>query len=160
MEEYGWQPSERQKVCSLHIKSFYNLSFVPLGIVTWILLSLQPLSVLCSDGFPSWHINGHGERCRKNFCLGYTRGAGRTCGEEVEMTWSSTNSLAPSVREMVPGARHDTLNNHWNGWNFRKIMGFRTFHSVILFDHQISLLVLLKRYLVFEAVTGGCVDEF
>ena len=88
---------------------------------------------------PSWHINGHGEWCRKGFCLGYTRGARRTCGEEIETTWSSTNSLAPSVREMVPGARHDTLNDHWNGWNFRKIMGFCMFHSVILFDHQISL---------------------
>ena len=79
----------------------------------------------------SWHINGHGQRCRKEFCLGYTRGAGRTCGEEVETTWSSTNALAPSVREMAPGARHDTLNDHWNGWNFRKIVGFRTFHYLL-----------------------------
>ena len=53
---------------------------------------------------PSWHINGHGQKCRKEFCLGYTRGAGRTCGEEVETTWSSTNALAPSVREMAPGS--------------------------------------------------------
>ena len=77
---------------------------------------------------PSWHINGHGERCRRDFYLGYTRGAGRTCGEEVETTWSSTNALAPSVREMAPGARHETLNDHWNGWNFHKIVGFRMYH--------------------------------
>ena len=109
---------------------------------------------------PSWHINGHGERCRKGFCLGYTRGAGRTCGEEVETTWSSTNSLAPSVREMAPGARHDTLNDHWNGWNFRKIVGFCTFHSAILFDHQISLLLFFKRYLVCEAFPGSSFDEY
>ena len=88
---------------------------------------------------PSWHINRHSKQCQKGFCLGYTRGAGRTCGEEIETTWSSTNSLAPSVREMAPGARHDMLNDHWNGWNFHKIVGFYTFHSVILFDHQISL---------------------
>ena len=108
---------------------------------------------------PSWHINGLGEWCRKNFCLGYTRGAGRTCEEEVETTWSLTNALTPSVREMVPGARHDTLNDHWNSWNFRKIVGFHTFHSFILFNHQISLLVLLKRYLVFKALPGGRFDE-
>ena len=72
---------------------------------------------------PNWHINGHGERCRRDFCLGYTRGAGRTCGKEVEMTWSSTNAPAPSVREMAAGARHDTLNNHWNSWKFCKIVG-------------------------------------
>ena len=75
-------------------------------------------------GIPSWHITGHGERCQKDFCLGYTKGAGRTCGEEVEISWSHTNPLAPSVREMAPAAWHDTLNNHWNGWKFRKTVGF------------------------------------
>jgi hypothetical protein len=73
---------------------------------------------------PSWHINGHGERCRKDFCLGYMKGAGRTYREEVEISWSYTNPLAPSIREMTPAARHDALNNHWNGWNFHKIIGF------------------------------------
>lgn len=82
---------------------------------------------------PSWHINGHGERCRKEFCLGYTKGAGRTCGEEVEITWSHTNALAPSVREMAPAARHDTLNDHWNGWNFRKVVGFSKYCFYFLF---------------------------
>ena len=89
---------------------------------------------------PSWHINGHGPKCRRDFCLGYTRGAGRTCGEEVETTWSSTNALAPSVREMAPGARHDTLNDQWNGWNFHKIVGFRTFHSLPSFMGIINLI--------------------
>ncbi|KAM6489975.1 hypothetical protein JOM56_014554 [Amanita muscaria] len=74
---------------------------------------------------PSWHINGHGQSCRQNFCLGYMKGAGRTCGEEVEVSWSHTNPLAPSVREMGPEARHETLNDHWNSWNFHKIVGFR-----------------------------------
>ena len=92
---------------------------------------------------PSWHINGHGERCRRDFYLGYTRGAGRTCGEEVETTWSSTNALASSMREMAPGARHETLNDHWNGWNFRKIVRFRMYFP----------------YPILEAFSGGGVDE-
>ena len=73
---------------------------------------------------PGWHINGHGEKCRDNFNLSYMEGAGRTVGEDIETTWAGTNPLAPSVREMGPAARHDTLNDHWNGWNFRKIVGF------------------------------------
>ena len=76
---------------------------------------------------PGWHINGHSVKCRDNFNLAYMEGAGRTVGEDIEMTWAGTNSLAPSVREMAPVAWHDTLNNHWNGWNFRKIMGFHMF---------------------------------
>jgi Kyakuja-Dileera-Zisupton transposase len=75
-------------------------------------------------GIPSWHINGHGEKC-KTFCLSYMDGVGRTCGEEVETTWAQTNALGTSVREMGPGARHETLNDQWCGWNFRKIVGFR-----------------------------------
>ena len=106
----------------------------------------------------SWHINGHGERCRRDFYLGYTRGAGRTCGEEVETTWSSTNALASSVREMAPGARHETLNDHWNGWNFRKIVGFRMYYSVILLSLKL-LNSLFNRYPILEAFSGGGVDE-
>ena len=75
---------------------------------------------------PGWHINAHGAKCRNNFNLSYMAGAGRTTGEDIETTWAGTNALAPSVREMGPAARHDTLNDHWNGWNFRKIVGFRT----------------------------------
>ncbi|KIJ92462.1 hypothetical protein K443DRAFT_13589 [Laccaria amethystina LaAM-08-1] len=60
---------------------------------------------------PSWH----GERCKKSFCLGYTKGARRTCGEEVEISW--------------------------NRWNFRKIVGFRTlfakrFQEVVLMSKK------------------------
>jgi hypothetical protein len=76
---------------------------------------------------PGWHINGHGDSCRNNFNLSYMEGVGRTVGEDIEMTWAGTNPLAPSVREMGPAARHDTLNDHWNGWNFQKIVGFRAF---------------------------------
>ncbi|KAM6501762.1 hypothetical protein JOM56_001739 [Amanita muscaria] len=76
-------------------------------------------------GIPSWHINGHGAACRSNFSLGYMKGMGRTCGEEIETSWAQTNALGTSTREMGPGARHETLNDQWGGFNFRKITGFR-----------------------------------
>jgi hypothetical protein len=85
---------------------------------------------------PAWHINGHGITCRNNFNLTYMEGVGRTVGEDVETIWAGTNPLAPSVREMGPAARHDTLNDHWNGWNFRKIVGFGMYllcHSYITY---------------------------
>ena len=77
-------------------------------------------------------------------------------GEEVETTWSFTNALGPSVREMAPGARHDTLNDQWNGWNFQKIIGFCMYYSVIFFIIKNSL---FNRYPIFEAFSGGSVDE-
>ena len=77
-------------------------------------------------GVPSWHINRHGKKCQDDYNLGYMKGMGRTCGEEIEMSWSHTNPLAASIREMGPGARHETLNDHWNGWNYRKVVGLST----------------------------------
>ena len=67
------------------------------------------------------------------------------CGEEVEITWTHTNPLAPSVREMAPAARHETLNDHWNGWNFWKIVGFR---KCSLFNLHDLLLFLVKEIIL------------
>ncbi|KAF9039085.1 hypothetical protein BJ165DRAFT_1531200 [Panaeolus papilionaceus] len=75
---------------------------------------------------PSWHINGHGQSCRENFNIGFMPGAARTCGEEVEIPWSISNALGPSLAEMAVGAQHDTLNDHFAGWNFRRIVSLRT----------------------------------
>lgn len=80
---------------------------------------------------PSWHVNGHGDFCRTNYSLNYLTGAGRTCGEDVETSWADTNSLGTSVHEMGPASRHELLNDHWNGWNFHKIIGFRMFCLVV-----------------------------
>jgi hypothetical protein len=74
---------------------------------------------------PNWHVNGHGSFCRNNYSLNYLPGVGRTCGEDAEPSWAHTNPLAPSTREMGPGARRETLNDHWAGRNFQKIVGFR-----------------------------------
>jgi hypothetical protein len=92
-----------------------------------------PSDVKVDIAIPSWHVNGHGAFCQNNYSLNYIPGVGRTCGEDIEITWSNTNSLAPSVREMGPGSRRETLNDQWNGWNFRKIVGFRKL-SVFHFD--------------------------
>jgi Kyakuja-Dileera-Zisupton transposase len=76
---------------------------------------------------PSWHINAHGTDCQANFALAYREGNGRTCGDEIEGTWDHTNSLGTSVREMAPGARHETLNDHFSSYNHQKIVGMRKF---------------------------------
>ncbi|PPR08116.1 hypothetical protein CVT24_010770 [Panaeolus cyanescens] len=74
---------------------------------------------------PSWHINAHGKSCQQRFHVGYLDGVGRLCGDEVEQTWWTTNTLGASVREMGPAGRHETMGDHWNAFNFQKIVGFR-----------------------------------
>ncbi|KAF6741396.1 hypothetical protein DFP72DRAFT_1115848 [Ephemerocybe angulata] len=89
-------------------------------------IQLNTSTVSISSAVPSWHINGHGSDCQINYALAYREGAARTCGDEIESTWSQTNVLGASVREMASGGRHESLNDHWNGANFRKKVQLRT----------------------------------
>ncbi|KAG6809103.1 hypothetical protein H0H92_001589 [Tricholoma furcatifolium] len=75
---------------------------------------------------PRWHIRAHGEECQTEHSLNYEQGVGRTCGEDVECGWSHTNQLSTSTREMGPANRRETLDDHWGGWNWQKIVGFRS----------------------------------
>jgi hypothetical protein len=73
---------------------------------------------------PSFHIRAHGPECQQAYSLAFLLWVGRTVGEEVESGWSHMDPAAPSIKEMSPGHRHEVLNDHWGGWNFRKILNF------------------------------------
>ncbi|KAF9544440.1 hypothetical protein CPC08DRAFT_730279 [Agrocybe pediades] len=109
-----------------------------------------PETTQVNVAIPEWHINGHGPACQENFNLGYMPGAGRTVGEDIETTWAGTNAFAPSTREMGPAARHDTFNDHWNGLNFRKIVGF-----ALLFAkrYEQALKMRNKQTMLFEQLS-------
>ncbi|PBK62771.1 hypothetical protein ARMSODRAFT_990401 [Armillaria solidipes] len=47
---------------------------------------------------------------------------GRTDGEAPERGWAATNALANSMKEMGPGSRRDTLDDHFGDYNWRKII--------------------------------------
>lgn len=71
---------------------------------------------------PKFHIYAHGKKCQSVWSLNYLRWMGRTDGEGVEREWSHINPVALSTRLMGPGARHDTLDDHWGAWNWRKLV--------------------------------------
>lgn len=52
-------------------------------------------------------------------------GVGRTDGEEIERSWARHSGTASSTREMGPGSRHDTLEDHfgWSNWMKYSSMG-------------------------------------
>lgn len=74
---------------------------------------------------PKFHIIGHGASCQATFNLAYMDNVGMTHGEGVETIWSHSTSLAIWSRENAPSARHLILDDHWNGWNWRKYVGLR-----------------------------------
>jgi hypothetical protein len=72
---------------------------------------------------PKFHLPGHGTSCQTQYSFNFANGVGRTHGETVEQEWAHINLAALSTREMGPGARHLTLDDSWNWWNWRKILG-------------------------------------
>ncbi|THU93111.1 hypothetical protein K435DRAFT_670775 [Dendrothele bispora CBS 962.96] len=72
---------------------------------------------------PKLHIHGHNLQCQRNFSLNYAGGVGRTDGEGIERPWANIGPVATSTREMGPGTRHDTLDDHWSYWNWKKTVG-------------------------------------
>jgi hypothetical protein len=72
---------------------------------------------------PKFHIYGHGQSCQTKYSLNYLQHSARTDGEEPERWWAHINPISMSTREMGPGARHDTIDDHAGAWNWRKITG-------------------------------------
>lgn len=72
---------------------------------------------------PKFHLPAHIEECNLRFSFNLTRYVGWTDGEAPERGWANANPLATSTKEMGPGARRDTLDDHFNDWNYLKIIG-------------------------------------
>ncbi|KAF8155970.1 hypothetical protein B0H34DRAFT_783611 [Crassisporium funariophilum] len=69
---------------------------------------------------PKFHLPAHIMACQSIFSFNFNRSVGRTDGEGVERGWSHINPVATSTREMGPGSRRDTLDDHFGDWNWKK----------------------------------------
>ncbi|TDL25097.1 hypothetical protein BD410DRAFT_717811, partial [Rickenella mellea] len=97
---------------------------------------------------PKLHLVGHGPKCQSIYSLNFIPGSARTCGESIEQIWSGQNAVAMSTREMSPGNRQDTLDDHLGAWNFRKVVGLGK-----------QLLALLREAVVMEKDHGQLLIE-
>ncbi|KAF5384117.1 hypothetical protein D9615_003278 [Tricholomella constricta] len=70
---------------------------------------------------PKFHLPAHVMACQTVFSFNYNWGVGRTDGEAPERGWSHINPVATSTREMGPGSRQDTLDDHFGVSLLRKI---------------------------------------
>lgn len=78
--------------------------------------------VILTFAIPKGHIKAHGKTCQSKYSLNYLPGLARTDGEGVERDWAHMNALTASTREMGPGNRHETLDDHWGAWNWGKVL--------------------------------------
>ncbi|KAG2054496.1 hypothetical protein BDR06DRAFT_1049485 [Suillus hirtellus] len=70
---------------------------------------------------PKFHLPAHIAKCQTSFSFNLIKGIGCMDGEAPERGWADINPIATSTREMGPSSRHDTLDDHFNDWNWKKI---------------------------------------
>ena len=87
-------------------------------------LDVHPATLIAIGKF---HLPAHGAKCQSIFSLNLLRGSARIDGEGTERGWSSMGPLAPSQRELGPGARHDVLDFHWSVYNWEKVLDLGQF---------------------------------
>lgn len=85
-------------------------------------IRLQIVMALFAFVIPKLHVKGHARACQALFSLCLLAGAGMTDGEGIERQWASLGPVATSTREMGPGNRHDTIDDHLANWNWQKIV--------------------------------------
>ncbi|KAL0567977.1 hypothetical protein V5O48_014022 [Marasmius crinis-equi] len=71
---------------------------------------------------PKLHITGHNRECQENFAFHLLPGSGQTDGEGVERHWASIGPIASSSKEMGPGHRRETIDDHLGFWCHLKII--------------------------------------
>ncbi|KAJ7713790.1 hypothetical protein B0H16DRAFT_1478367 [Mycena metata] len=71
---------------------------------------------------PKLHIHSHTALCMILYSLNLIPGSSQTDGEGIERPWSNIGGIASSTRIMAPGARHDTIDDHWLHWNWQKLV--------------------------------------
>ncbi|KAJ7093330.1 hypothetical protein B0H15DRAFT_776920 [Mycena belliarum] len=76
---------------------------------------------------PKFHLPAHIESCNIKFSFLLTRYVGQTDGEAPERGWANINRLASSTKEMSPHLRREVLDDHFNDWNWKKILAMGVF---------------------------------
>ncbi|KAF8138624.1 hypothetical protein EV363DRAFT_1394065 [Boletus edulis] len=71
---------------------------------------------------PKFHLPAHIAECQWLFSFNFIQGVGRTDGEAPERGWANINPAASSTKEMGPGSRRDTIDDHFGDWNWKKVV--------------------------------------
>jgi hypothetical protein len=79
-------------------------------------------------GIGLFHVHGHRDECYGRYAPTFIPGAGMVDGEVLETLWSVLNGIADSIRSQSTAHRRETLDDHMNDSNWKKLVhmsGFR-----------------------------------
>ncbi|KAK7024290.1 hypothetical protein VNI00_016414 [Paramarasmius palmivorus] len=103
--------------CQYHKKFFDRIPNLPESV------RMETDSKKWTFAVPKLHIRGHGIQCQQSFSLHLTPGVGQCDCEGIERHWGDEGPIATSTREMGPGHRRDTIDDHFCSWSHRKRIG-------------------------------------
>ena len=115
-------------ISSYDINCQYGIHFLE-RLSLWTDVKSLPLFRRC---VPKYHLLGHKEECRYVSSFYFMPGVGMTDGEAPERRWAVHNAIGRSTREMSPGHRHDTQNQHTGDYNMQKTFGIGKRASYII----------------------------
>ena len=69
-----------------------------------------------------FHVHGHQDHCYARFAPTFIPGAGMVDGEILETLWAALNKIADSTRSQSIAHRRETLNDHMNDSNWKKLV--------------------------------------
>ncbi|KAJ8496340.1 hypothetical protein ONZ45_g12490 [Pleurotus djamor] len=109
---------------------------------------------------PKLHIHSHTKYCQETYSLNYLPGVGRTDGEGIERPWANIGATATSTRVMGPGAREETLNQHWGHWNWQKLIGLGSLLKKRLKNALKEQSLQKESFAVFSAKQGERTEDW
>jgi hypothetical protein len=81
-----------------------------------------PEGVEILRGIGLFHVHGHKDECYPRFAPTFIPGAGMVDGEVLETLWAVLNGIADSIRSQSTGHRQETLDDHMNDSNWKKLI--------------------------------------
>lgn len=72
-------------------------------------------------GIGLFHVHGHVDSCFPQFAPHFIDGAAHVDGEIIETLWAPLNEISNSIRGMSTAHRKETLDDHMNDSNFKKM---------------------------------------
>lgn len=69
-----------------------------------------------------FHVHGHQDDCFAKFAPSYIPGAGLVDGEILETLWAVLNHVSGSTRSQSTSFRRETLDDHMNDSNWKKLV--------------------------------------
>ncbi|KZT31986.1 hypothetical protein SISSUDRAFT_994515, partial [Sistotremastrum suecicum HHB10207 ss-3] len=105
---------------------------------------------------PKFHLPAHGPKCQCPYSLNYLEGCARLDGEGIERGWAHLGPYSSSHKEKTAANRHDSMDDLFGSWNWRKIKEMGT---TMINKLHTALQGLAKQEAAFMSLSEAASDQ-